>query len=170
MGDRLRATANGLHSEMLCPSRLVGALVALLFLTPVAVAQGPDLAVGTRVRVTTTTSVTRAGTYRGIDQAALAVQVDTTTHRIPRETIAKLEQSMGRKPNVATGILGAILGAGIGGALGCLANEDDYGVYCGGQDDTKVIVGAVIGGLAGGAAGALLFKKEGWREVPVPGR
>jgi uncharacterized membrane protein YeaQ/YmgE (transglycosylase-associated protein family) len=74
---------------------------------------------------------------------------------------------MGRKPNVTTGIVGAILGAGVGGALGCLANKDDYGVYCGGQDDTKVIIGAVLGGLAGGAAGALLFKREGWREVPV---
>jgi hypothetical protein len=155
---------------MLVTHHLAGALVALVAFAPAAVAQGPELVVGTRVRVTTTTSVTRAGAYRGIDQAALALQVDTATHRIPRETIAKLEQSMGRKPNVATGIVGAILGAGIGGALGCLANKDDYGVYCGGQDDTKVIVGAVIGGLAGGAAGALLFKKEGWREVPVPGR
>ena len=155
---------------MFLTCRLVRALVAIQSITTVAAAQGPDLVVGTRVRVTTTTSVTRTGAYRGLDQSALALQVDTATQRIPRETIAKLEQSMGRKPNVATGILGAILGAGVGGALGCLANKDDYGVYCGGQDDTKVIVGAALGGLAGGAVGALLFKKEGWREVPVPGR
>jgi hypothetical protein len=150
--------------------RTVPALAVLLAAAPVALAQGPDLVVGTRVRVTRTTTGRQIGTYRGTDQSALSLQVDTTTHRVPRETIAKLEQSMGRKPNVATGIFGAILGAGVGGALGCLANKDDYGVYCGGQDDTKVIVGAVIGGLAGGAAGALLFKKEGWREVPLPGR
>jgi hypothetical protein len=132
-------------------------------------AQGPDLVVGTRVRVTITAQpTTRVGAFRGVDPAYLSLQVDTTTYRIPRETIARLEQSTGKKPNVAAGVLGAILGAGVGGALGCLANKDDYGVYCGGQDDTKVILGAVLGGLAGGAAGALLFKKEGWREVPVP--
>lgn len=146
--------------------RHAGALAALLAVGPVAAAQGPALVVGARLRVTTATpAASRIGEYRGFDQAALALQIDTTIHRIPRETIAKLEQSMGRKPNVATGIVGAILGAGIGGALGCLANKDDYGVYCAGQDDTKVIVGAVIGGLAGGAAGALLFKRERW--VPV---
>ena len=72
---------------------------------------------------------------------------------------------MGKKANVGLGVLGLLLGAGVGGALGCLANKDDYGVYCGGQDDTKVIVGAALGGLAGAAAGALLFKREAWRTV-----
>ena len=126
-------------------------------------AQGPPLVYGTRVRVTTTTQPTsRIGLFRGHDEATITLQVDTVSFRIPRETVTRLEQSMGKKPNVATGIIGAILGAGVGGALGCLANKDDYGVYCGGQDDTKVIVGAVLGGLAGGAAGALLFKRERW--------
>ena len=145
-------------------------LLAAIGLLPAPIlAQGPSLVVGTRVRVTTTAQpTTRVGAYRGVDPTSLSLLVDTTTYRIPRETIARLEQSAGKKPNVATGVLGAILGAGIGGALGCLANKDDYGVYCGGQDDTKVILGAVLGGLAGGTAGALLFKKEGWREVPVP--
>ena len=58
-------------------------------------------------------------------------------------------------------------GAAVGGALGCLANNDDYGAYCGGQDDTKVIVGAALGGIAGAAAGALLFKKESWQTVTL---
>ena len=146
------------------------ALLAALGSAPAALAaQGPAIVYGTRVRVTTTTQpAKRIGLFRGNDQASITLQIDTTSFRIPRETIAKLEQSMGKKPNATTGIIGAILGAGVGGALGCLANKDDYGVYCGGQDDTKVIVGAVLGGLAGGAAGALLFKREGWREVPVP--
>ena len=149
------------------PTRTLAALL-LLAASPLD-AQGPPLTVGTRVRATTTpASTTLTGVYRGLDQGAFTLQVDASTHRIPRETIAKLEQSTGRKANVTTGILGAILGAGIGGALACFANTDDYGVYCGGQDDTKVIIGAVIGGLAGGAAGALLFKREGWREIRVP--
>jgi len=144
-------------------------LLAALGASPsVLPAQGPTIVYGTRVRVTTTTPpTTRIGLYRGNTPADITLQIDTASYRIPRETITRLEQSLGKKPNVTTGILGALLGAGVGGALGCLANKDDYGVYCGGQDDTKVIVGAVLGGIAGGAAGALLFKRESWREVPV---
>jgi hypothetical protein len=144
-----------------------GALVATLLLqSPIAAAQGPPLVLGARVRVTTTTAK-ETGLYRGADLANLMLEVDATTRTIPRGTIEKLEQSMGKKPNVTTGIVGLLLGAAVGGALGCLANKDDYGVYCGGQDDTKVIVGAALGGLAGAAAGALLFKKEGWQAVTL---
>ena len=149
-------------------TRTVAVLIAMLALPAALPAQGPAIVYGTRVRVTTTTQpATRVGLFRGNDPTVIIFQIDTTTYRIPRESITRLEQSMGRKPNVTTGILGAILGAGVGGALGCLANKDDYGVYCGGQDDTKVIVGAVLGGLVGGAAGALLFKRERWVRVPM---
>ena len=146
---------------------LAAALLTILAAFPSRVnAQGPAIVYGTRVRVTTTTEpTTRIGRFRGQDAAAITLQVDTSSYRIPRETISRIEQSMGRKPNVTTGIIGVLLGAGIGGALGCLANKDDYGVYCGGQDDTKVIVGAVLGGLAGAATGALLFKRERWSTV-----
>ena len=149
------------------PLRSVALLAALGASPLVLEAQGPPIVYGTRVRVTTTTQPTkRIGLYRGNDPAAITLQVDTSSYRIPRETIVRIERSVGKKPNVTAGILGGIVGAGVGGALGCLANEDDYGVYCGGQDDTKVIVGAVLGGLAGAAAGALLFKKEKWATVP----
>ena len=140
----------------------------ILFLacgTPLA-AQGPAPALGQRVRITTSApGTTRVGTWRGADAANVSIQVDSTTLTIPRGTITRLEQSMGKKPNMAMGVIGLLFGAGVGGALGCLANKDDYGVYCGGQDDTKVIVGAALGGLAGAAAGALLFKREAWRTV-----
>ena len=165
MGDGRRG--QGYILAMRAILRIVVSLALMPGSGPVLLAQGPDLTPGTRIRVTTISpSATRTGAYRGIDQSVLKLQVDTATYRIPRETIAKLEQSTGKKPNVPAGIIGALLGAGIGGALGCLANKDDYGVYCGGQDDTKVIVGAVLGGLAGGAAGALLFKRERWMAVP----
>ena len=145
-------------------NRLTSA-VLLVCTTPLA-AQGPTPALGQRVRVTTSApSITRIGAWRGADGSNVNIQVDSTAIAIPRGTITRLEQSMGKKPNVAMGVIGLLFGAGVGGALGCLANKDDYGVYCGGQDDTKVIVGAALGGLAGAAAGALLFKREAWRTV-----
>ena len=142
-----------------------GTLLAVLLLySPIAAAQGPPLVLGARVRVTTATAK-ETGLFRGADQANLMLQVDSTTRTIPRSTIQLFERSMGKKPNVGLGIVGLLVGMGVGGALGCLANKDDYGVYCGGQDDTKVIVGAALGGLAGAAAGALLFKSEKWETI-----
>ena len=128
-------------------------------------AQGPQLVVGQRVRVSVSQPAQArwAGVLRGVDAANLQLQTDAETLTIPRSTITSIEQSTGKKPNVTGGIIGGLLGLAVGGAVGCLFNKDDYGVYCGGQDDTKVIVGAVVGGLAGAAVGALGFKKEGWR-------
>jgi hypothetical protein len=65
-----------------------------------------------------------------------------------------------RKPNVTGGIIGFVVGAAAGATVGCLANKDDYGVFCAGQNDTKVVVGALVGGVAGAAVGALLFKRH----------
>lgn len=64
-----------------------------------------------------------------------------------------------RRPNLLAGAIGLVVGAAAGGALACLDNRDDYGVYCGGQNDTKVAVGAALGGVAGAAAGAFLFRR-----------
>lgn len=66
----------------------------------------------------------------------------------------------GRRPNTTGGIIGFVVGAAAGATVGCLANKDDYGVFCGGQDDTKVVVGAVIGGAVGAAVGALVFARK----------
>jgi hypothetical protein len=129
-------------------------------------AQGPALAVGTRVRVVEREpGTTRVGVYRGLAPGGLTLGIDSTTLTIPRENILRLEQSLGRKPSVPAGIVGFLVGGLAGGALGCLANKDDYGVYCGGQDDTKVIVGAALGGIGGALLGAFLFRTERWHAV-----
>lgn len=141
-------------------------LIVSLAASTVGSAQGPPLLAGTRVRVVERApGPTRVGAYRGAGPAGLLLGVDSITLSIPRENILRLEQSLGRKPSVPAGIVGALVGVLAGGALGCLANKDDYGVYCGGQDDTKVIVGAALGGIAAGILGAVLFKTEHWRAV-----
>jgi hypothetical protein len=66
----------------------------------------------------------------------------------------------GRRLSVAGGIVGGVVGAAAGVALACLANRDSYGVYCGGQNDTKLLVGGVIGAGVGGWLGARLFARD----------
>jgi hypothetical protein len=72
------------------------------------------------------------------------------------------------KPSVLGGVVGALLGGAVGSlSVGCLANRDDYGVPCGGQDDTKFVIGGIVGGLTGGALGALISRKERWDHVDL---
>jgi hypothetical protein len=70
-----------------------------------------------------------------------------------------LERDSERGWSVTGAVIGGIVGVAVGGALGCLANRDDYGTFCGGQSDTKVAVGAVLGAGAGAFIGARL---PGW--------
>jgi hypothetical protein len=126
-----------------------------------------QLTPATRLRVSAASPLTQVqtGAYRALTDSALVLSRDTSQLTIPLAGITRVELSRGRKPNVATGVVGLLLGAAAGGAIGCAANSDDYGVYCGGQDDTKVIVGAALGAAAGATLGALLFKREEWSVV-----
>jgi hypothetical protein len=126
-----------------------------------------QLTPATRLRVSAASPLTQVhtGTYRGLTDTALVLSRDTSQLTIPLAGITQVELSRGRQPNVTTGIVGLLLGAAAGGAIGCAANSDDYGVYCGGQDDTKVIVGAALGAAAGATLGALLFRRERWSVV-----
>ena len=131
--------------------------------------QQTPLQLGARIRVVADTFGTGAetGTYQGLNGNTLRLDRGSERFVLPLGSVARLEQSLGKKPNLPAGILGMLLGAGVGGALGCLANPDDYGVFCGGQDDTKVIIGAVLGGVAGGLTGALVFPRERWSAVDL---
>jgi hypothetical protein len=71
-----------------------------------------------------------------------------------------VELNARRRVNVTGLVIGAVVGAAVGGALACLANRDDYGVYCAGQNDTKVVIGAVIGAGVGGWIGGFLIPRR----------
>lgn len=132
---------------------------ALLFCSGEASAQR-------RVRVTIGDSRT-VGTWHSVTDTNLVLSTPSGLLSFSARNITRLEQSLGRRPNVVAGVIGAVLGAGIGGVVGCAANADSYGVFCGGQDDTKVVVGASAGAVLGGLAGALLFKREQWQDFEV---
>ena len=135
--------------------------------TPLHAQDVVQLTPATRLRVSAASPLTQVhtGTYRALTDTALVLSRDASQLTIPLAGITQVELSQGRKPNVTAGVVGFLLGAPAGGAVGCAANRDDYGVYCGGQDDTKVIVGAALGGIAGATLGALLFRKEHWAVV-----
>ena len=129
-----------------------------------AAAQSP----GERLRITATNPVeVRVGAFQSATPAGVTISIEDQPRLFALERIRQVEASSGRKPSIVAGVLGAVLGAGIGGVIGCAANRDSYGVFCGGQSDTKVVVGAVIGGLVGGGAGLLLFQTERWQPVDL---
>lgn len=126
------------------------------------------LTTATRLRVTEYRGGrAEIGTYRALTDTTLVLARGTITSTLPLASIRQVEVSSGRKLGVAGGVIGFLLGAAAGGAVACAANRDDYGVFCGGQDDTKLIVGAAVGGVTGAAIGALLFRRERWRVVDV---
>ena len=122
-----------------------------------------------RVRITIAESKT-VGIFHNATDTTFTIRTPSGLLRFVSRDISMLERSMGRRPNILTGIVGLIAGAAIGGAIGCAANNDDYGVFCGGQDDTKVIAGATAGGAAGALLGALLWKRERWEIADFPMR
>ena len=145
------------------------ALVALALCCPAGVlgAQDTTLVPGVRLRVTSEHQIPRiaTGRYHALTDTTLVLSRDTTLLPLPRVDISRMEVSRGRKPGIVGGVVGLLVGAAGGGVIACTANRDDYGVFCGGQDDTKLVIGAAIGGAAGAALGALLFRRERWTEV-----
>ena len=143
---------------------VIGLVAAVLLDCASATAQSP----GDRLRISAASPVeTRIGAFQTATPAGLTITVDEHPHVFAFERIRRVEASSGRKPSIVAGVVGALLGAGIGGAIGCAANRDSYGVFCGGQSDTKVVVGAVVGGVVLGGAGLLLIQTERWQPVDL---
>ncbi|HEX9893496.1 MAG TPA: hypothetical protein VGA78_06210 [Gemmatimonadales bacterium] len=146
-------------------------VVALFWPLSLVLAQDTEpLTPRTRLRVTLASTPARVqiGSYQALTDTTLLLSAGSSRSlTIPLSSISRLEWSRGRRPGVLGGVLGLILGAGVGGVVACSLNRDDYGVFCGGQDDTKVVVGAALGGAAGTVIGALLFRRERWNQLDL---
>lgn len=151
------------------------ALLAVVLLWPLGVLSAQELqplTVGARVRVTIGGPVARVqiGTFQALLDTALLLKAGPSPLTISLDNIERLELSRGHKASVVGGVVGLVVGAAAGGfVLGGLANRDDYGVIGGGQDDTKLFVGAALGGVVGAVLGATLFRRERWVPVDLPG-
>jgi hypothetical protein len=132
-------------------------------------AQDTVLTPGMRLRVTNEHRLPQieTGMYRDLTDTTLVLSHDTLLVMLPLAGISRLERSQGRKPGIASGVAGLLLGAAAGGFIACTANRDAYGVLCGGQNDTRLVIGAALGGAAGAALGALLFRRERWTDVEL---
>jgi hypothetical protein len=62
--------------------------------------------------------------------------------------------------SVAGGVGGFLVGAAVGTLVACHFNRDSYGIFCLGQSDTKLAIGALVGGTAGAALGSYLFRSR----------
>lgn len=150
------------------------ALIVLLSLWQVSVslAQDAPLLPGARVRVTSAQppGEARVGMYQGLHGGLLELEANSTRFSYPLADITRLDVSRGYKPSLVGGVVGGILGAAMGGfVLGCLANRDDYGVICAGQNDTMLWTGVIGGGALMGFLGARLFRTERWARVDLAG-
>jgi hypothetical protein len=148
------------------------ALVAFLALPTLALAQGQDAATvqrGARVRVTTFDGAPTIGEFERWDGSSLLIYDRDEPLTFAFDDIDVLEVSQGWSVNTGGVVVGGLLGTAAGGALGCVANNDDYGAFCAGQNDTKVFMGAALGGAAGVALAALLFRVERWLPIPLLG-
>lgn len=143
---------------------LVAALVAALCgALPLAAQAADTLSPGARLRVTALHPARVVlGSYRETTDTTLVLELRAAPVAIALREIARVELSRGRRASVAGGIGGFLVGAVLGGVIGCAANRDSYGVFCGGQDDTRVFLSAGLGGVVGGTAGALLPRRERW--------
>ncbi len=158
----------GKYSALL---RFLFAVASVALALPASAQQPPQLEAGARVRVTATTFAGfRVARFQALTDSTLVLADNGNPFVIPLSAVTQLEWNRSRSPNLLTGAVGLLLGGAAGAAAGCAANRDSYGVFCGGQSDTKVAVGAALGGIAGAAIGSLLFRRDQWVPVALPRR
>jgi len=149
--------------------------LALTLLIPNAVlsfaAEAPELAPGSRVRVSARTVTERPliATLTALDDTALTLRVKGRADVlvVPRSAITKVEVSLGRRARGK----GALIGAGVGIAAGALV-----GLLHGGDDSSQLVqfsagdyaLGfAALGGGVGALVGAAVPPSERWNEVAL---
>jgi hypothetical protein len=127
--------------------------------------------VGSRVRLFAPSAI--AGRIQGTvmetnDKTLLLSTNDHQPLRVPRAAITQLELSTGRSGNP---LKGALIGAGIGGALFAAVPKGDYcgnvrfGESCSGRGE--LIAEGLVGGALWGALFGWLIKHDRWSAVPL---
>jgi len=151
------------------PTKEIRAAVALVL----ALALGPSaegrpderfgdvwpIAIGSLVRMSAPSigSGSIQGTVVEIDEQALLIRVkDGGRVRVPRETIHRVEVSLGTHGHALKGMA---IGALVGGAVGAI----DIDCKCPGSDHVAGAVGGAVGGLVIGA----LIRSDRWAPVPL---
>lgn len=147
-------------------------LAVAVFLLPCSIVlaqEVPSLTAGTRLRITVINPRlgVEIGLYRALTDTTLTILKGSSTRVLPLSEINRLEWSRGRRPSLLGGMLGFVVGVAVGGVVGCVLNRDSYGVFCTGQNDTKVVVVAGLGGGVGAVLGAMLFRGDRWQAVDL---
>ena len=90
--------------------------------------------------------------------------------RVRRESVARVEVSVGRKRSVGRRTLAGLgIGFGVGGAWMAGAVARSSGGFSHPENQSYLLLGAAFGGAVGATVGAVagLVGEERWREVPL---
>jgi len=154
--------------------RSVSFAVVLLALTATASAQGQDntsaspvLAVGSRVRITSTATPGRTrGMVQALDESVVTLATDTGVIKMPLTSITALDVSLGRKRNWLKGAAIGLVGGLILGSLTPLAERDVLNGSDGTTRGEAIAGGAFTGVLFGAGIGAVI-RTERWSKVTL---
>lgn len=150
-------------------ARVVAVAGALVLSTSMAApAETPELVEGSRVRVKVSTENRRVvGKLLGLDDRSLNLQVeDEEAPRVfPREHIADLDISAGRRSLGRRALYGTMIGAVAGAAVVYGSSDPDDDLIFTREEGAGI--GALIFGAAGALVGMLVIPAERWRNVPL---
>jgi hypothetical protein len=159
----------------------------LMALSPARLLFGEgDLAPGARVRVTVTAATNQEvgdrtrekriqGKLLALDEATMTIETEGQPRPpivVPRPEIKKLEVSTRKSRKGRAALIGAGMGALIGGALGYsladdCSREELFCIFPKEDRSKDALGGALLVGALGAGLGALIGPGERWQERPV---
>jgi hypothetical protein len=125
----------------------------------------PEAKPRVRVRAPAFERKTVVGSLIAIDDSSLTVEDAKTTRQlvIPLDEVTRIELSRRRSRRGHTAGIGALVGLGVGAALGYSGGDADCSkVWICVPREWTAIVGGFGGSLAGGLVGALVGRGEKW--------
>ena len=153
--------------------RALMVLVMLAMCGRLAAAQDSALVPGALVRVTTADNARHVGRILSVDDTLLVIDpadILRPRERFDRRHLTRIEVKLPADRRESATVLGALVGAGIGGVIGASTVHNDCSESGGGFGPcigrgqatvTGVLAGAVVGGLIGRLAAG----RDRWRVV-----